>query len=157
VCTKRSWKSIPALAMVLALLVTVAMGAAGCSLSEAKDKAALLAALTEFKTKSGPLGLMVVSTDKDATVTAEGKEVSVAIEEGFDALADEWESVVEKARKVKGADADRAERVWSDLQTAVGEVPVGATAGEAGAIVGGALQKLMAMSTELTDIATSLD
>ena len=128
-----------------------------CSLTEAKDKAALLAALTEFKAKSAPLGLMVVSTDREATVTSDGTPVAIAIKEGFDALADEWEYVVEKAGKVEAADAEQAEKVWSDLQAAVDQVPGEATAGEAGALIGVSLQKLMAMSNELTDIATSLD
>jgi hypothetical protein len=140
-----------------ALLMVMALGTTGCSLSEAKEKAALLAALTEFKAKSTPLGLMVVSTDQEATVTSDGTPVSVAIKEGLGALADEWQSVVEKAKKVEGADAERAEKIWSDLQTAVAGVPEGATAGEAGALIGVPLQNLMAMSSELTDIATSLD
>jgi hypothetical protein len=153
--TNRSLKLV--LVLVLALLATAAIGATGCSLTEAKDKAALLAALTEFKTKSAPLGLMVVAADKDATVTSDGTEVSVAIKDGFHALADEWQSVVDKAGKVEEADAEQAEKVWSDLEAAVDEVPAGATAGEAGAIIGVPLQELMTVSSELTDIATSLD
>jgi hypothetical protein len=149
--------SVLALGVALGLLGTMALGPAGCSLSEAKNKAALLAALTEFKTKSAPLGLMVVSTDQQAAVTSDGTPVSVAIKEGLDALGDEWQSVVEKARKVDGAEAERAQQAWTDLQTAVGEVSDDATAGEAGALIGVPLQDLMAVASELTELATSLD
>lgn len=145
-------------ALLLAVsLATVGLGAAGCSLTEAKDKAALLAALTEFTAKAAPLGVTVVSTDKEATVTADGTPVITAIRDGLNGVADEWQSVIEKAKKVEGADAAAAEQAWTDLQAAVDSVPEGATAGEAAAVIGGPLNDLMAVREQLRAAALSTD
>jgi hypothetical protein len=138
-------------------LAAVGLGVSGCSLTEAKDKAALLTALTEFTVKATPLGVTVVSTDKDATVTADGTPVTTAIREGLADVADEWESVVANAGKVDGADAAAAGQAWADLQAAADAVPEGATAGEAGAIIGGPLNDLMAVRDQLRAAALSAD
>ena len=143
--------------MGLVLLLAAGVSTTGCSLTEAKDRAALLAALTEFTAKAAPLGITVVSTDRDATVTADGTPVTTAIREGLDGVADEWESVVEKASKVDGADADAAAQAWTDLQAAADTVPEGATAGEAGAIIGGPLNDLMAVRDQLRAAALRAD
>ena len=105
-------------ALLATLLATLAMGAVGCSLSEAKDKAALAAALAEFELKAIPLGATIQSTDVDSTTTSGGTPVATAIKEGLAGIADEWQSVIDKAKKVDGADVAAAEKAWSDLQTA---------------------------------------
>jgi len=142
------------LGLVLVLLTAVVFSAAGCSLSEAKDKAALLAALTEFNLKSTPLAMTVAGTDSDATVTSDGTPVATAIRDGVADVADEWQSVIAKAKKVDGADAAAAEKAWSDLEAAVAGVPEDATAGEAGAIIGGPLDDLMTVRSQLSAVAT---
>jgi hypothetical protein len=143
-------------ALLAALAATLAAGATGCSLTEAKDKAALAAALAEFEVKAIPLGATIQSTDIGATVTSDGTPVAAAIKEGLAGIADEWQSVIDKAKKVPGADAAAAEKAWSDLQAAADSVPVGALAGEAGAIVGGPLSDLMTVRKDLAAAATSV-
>jgi hypothetical protein len=146
------------LALLLAIGVGVAgLSVAGCSLTEAKDKAALLAALTAFTAKAAPLGVTIVSTDSAATVTADGTPVPVAIKEGVAGMADDWQSVVDKAKKVDGADAASAEKAWSDLQAAANGIPDGATAGEAGALLQGPLNDLLVVRDELRAAALSTD
>ncbi len=141
---------------VVSVMVMVAgLSATGCSLTEAKDKAALLAALGEFTAKATPLGLTIASTAGDATVTADGRPVTTAIREGLAGVADEWESVVERASKVDGADAATAKKAWSDLEAAAAAVPEGATAGEAGAVIGGPLNDLMTVRDQLRAAALS--
>ena len=140
--------------LALTTLVALAIGATGCSFDEAKDRTALAAALAEFELKAIPLGSTVQSTDASATVTSDGTPVATAIKEGLAGLADEWQSVIEKAKKVDGADVAAAENAWSDLQTAADSVPEGATAGEAGAIVGGPLNHLMTVRNDLSAVAT---
>ena len=137
------------------MLAVLAVGATACSLDEAKDQAALAAALAEFELKSVPLGALVQSTDPGATVTSDGTPVAAAIKAGLAGIADEWQSVVEKARKVDGADVAAAEKAWSDLQTAADGVPADATAAEAGVAVGGPLMALMAVRDDLSAAATS--
>ena len=147
-------KRLLVVGLVFVLLTAVTLGAAGCSLSEAKDKAALLAALTKFDLASAPLAVTVNSTDNDATVTSNGTPVAAAIKAGLADVADDWQSVVEKAKKVDGADVAAAEKAWSDLEAAVDSVPEDATAGEAGAIIGGELDDLLTVRSQLSALAT---
>ena len=66
------------------MLATVAVGATGCSLTEAKDKAALVAALAEFESEVGAPGRRPSqSTDESATVISDGTPVATAIKEGL--------------------------------------------------------------------------
>jgi hypothetical protein len=140
--------------LTLVLLAGVALGAAGCSLSEAADKAALLASLTKFDLASAPLALTVNSTASDATVTSDGTPVATAIKEGLANVADDWQSVIAKAEKVDGADAAAGEEAWSNVEDAVKSVPDDATAGEAGAIIGGPLNDLLTVRNQLSKLAT---
>jgi hypothetical protein len=148
-------KRLLAVSLALAMLATLAVAAAGCSLNEVKDKAALTAALAEFELKAMPLDSIVRSTDSGATVTSDGTLVAIAVKQALAGIADEWQSVVDKAKKVEGADAAAAEKAWSDLQTAAESIPQGATAGEAGAIVAGPLEDLTVVRNDLFGAATS--
>ncbi len=148
-------KRLAIVGLALTILAALAITATGCSFSEAKDKAALAAALAEFELKAIPLGSTIQSTDPNATVTSDGTPVAAAIKEGLAGIADEWQSVVEKAKKVDGADVAAAEKAWSDLQAAADSVPDDATAGEAGAIVGGPLNQLMTVRNDLSAVAVS--
>ncbi len=141
--------------LAVTMLAALVAGATGCSLTEAKDKAALAAALAEFEVKTIPLGALIQSTPVDATVTSDGTSVTTAIKEGLAGIADEWRSVIDKAKKVDGADAGAAEKAWSDLRAAADSVPEGATGGEAGVIVGGPLAELMAVRDDLSAAAIS--
>jgi 1,6-anhydro-N-acetylmuramate kinase len=148
-------KRLLVVGLVVTVLAALVAGAAGCSLNDAKAKAALAAALAEFDLKALPLSATVQATDASATTTSGGTPVATAIKEGLAGIADEWQSVIEKAKKVTGADVAAAEKAWSDLQAAAESVPVGATAGEAGAIVGGPLDVLMTVREDLAGAAIS--
>jgi F0F1-type ATP synthase epsilon subunit len=147
-------KRLLILGLALVLLTAVAGSATGCSLSEAKDKAALLAALTKFDLESAPLAVTVNATDNDAVVTSNGTPVATAIKDGLADVADEWQSVVDKAKKVDKADVEAAEEAWSNLEEAVASLPEDATAGEAGAIIGSELDELLTVRSQLTAVAT---
>ena len=139
--------------LALTMLAALVIGATGCSFSETKDKAALAAALAEFELKAIPLGSTIQSTDPNATVTSDGTPVAAAIKEGLAGIADEWQSVIAKAKKVDGADVAAAENAWAALQAAADSVPADATAGEAGAIVGGPLNQLMTVRNDLSAVS----
>jgi hypothetical protein len=58
---------------------------------------------------------------------------------------------------VDGADAAAAEAAWSNLQAAADSVPAGATAGEAGAVLQGPLNELLAVRDQLRTAALGGD
>lgn len=98
--------------VVLALVATAGVLAAGCGGSDQKQaKADLSAALTEFETSVADLQkLGATSTVADLKKANEGL---VAI----------YDKVVQAAKKVSGADVTQFETAWKALQDTVAAIP----------------------------------
>ena len=126
------------LAIVL-LVATFAVVACGGD-SDAEAKAALKEALTKVEASV-------------AELTAKGINLTVAdVKAARDAMKPQWQTVVESAKGIKGADIAKAEKAWTDLDAAVSSIPDDATIIEAGQIVMVQLPAFMAVEGELKQL-----
>jgi hypothetical protein len=140
---------------VAALLVGVAWTMTACSPAEVKDRAVLSAALTKFSASAVPLAMTIQAVDPNSTVAPDGQPVATSLRAGRDAIVDNWQKVIDAAKKVDGADAAAAETVWTELDAAIDSVPDGATAAEAGAIVGDPVNALLQVQADLWAVVKS--
>jgi hypothetical protein len=131
--------------LLLALVVALAVAAfavVGCGdSSDEAAKATMLAALTKVETTVADL------TQKGASLTVADVKAT------RDAMKSQWQIVIDSAKKVKGADAAKAEKAWTDLDTAVNSIPDNATIVEAGQIIMVQLPSFMAVESELKKLA----
>jgi hypothetical protein len=107
------------LGLVLVLAVT-SLAVVACG-SDEEAKAALRTALDTVDVK--------VSEFTASAITSTVPELKAA----KDALAPDWQAVVDAAGKIEGADIPGAEKAWSDLSAAVDAIPDDAVLAEAGA------------------------
>ena len=128
------------------VLVVMTLAVAGCG-GDSAAKATLSAALTK-------VGADIASLTTQFTAGGTGKDLKAALAK----FGPDWDAVVAAAKNVKGADADAAQKAWSDLQTAVQKVPDDATVLQAFGTIQtplAALQTQMGNLSKLAPPATS--
>jgi hypothetical protein len=109
------------LAVVLAVSMFVVVGCGGsdedakANLSTALDK--VEASIAKFQSSMG------------ATSTVDD------VKNALGTVKPDWEAVVTAAKDVEGADVAAAEKAWTDVDTAIGSIPEGATILEAAALI----------------------
>lgn len=128
--------------LLIGLVVVFAFGAvfatAGCGGDDEAAKEAMRDALT------------VVENDiADLTETFSSGEASGAdLKAALTAVQPDWQAVIDACADVEGADATKAEQVWTDIETAVSTMPDDAGLAEMAAILP-AVQGLQAYVDEL--------
>ena len=129
-------------ALLLGLIVVLAVGSltiVGCGSGE-QAKTTLRAALD------------VVDVKVDQFTASAMTSTVPQLKEAKNALAPDWQAVVDAAKSVEGADVAAAEKAWSDLSTAVDAMPDTASLIEAGSALLPVAQALLAEKDKLREL-----
>lgn len=126
------------LGLVIALALT-SLAVAGCG-SDDEAKAALRTALNTVDVAVDQFTASALTSTVPQLKTAK------------DALAPQWQAVVEAAKKIEGADVPAAEKAWSDLSAAVDAMPDDASLTEAGASLLPVAQVLLGEKDKLREL-----
>ncbi len=130
------------LVVVLALAAVAVVGCGGDGAdSDAAAKAAVVAGLAKIDTAIADL----TAKGTDGSLTVAG------IKATRDSLKADVQSVIDSAKKIKGADVSAAEKAWADLDTAVTALPDTATLMDAAGVL---LTKVAPLTTALAKIKT---
>ncbi len=135
---------MPKKALLLGLvfiLVLAVVVAAGCGGADKEAKEALRTALDKINTQV---------TELTAKFTGGGTvpEVKAALLD----IAPDWQAVVEAAKKVKGADADAAQKAWTGVETAVQGLSDDTPLMQAAGTIMGPVQGLLSVVGELSKL-----
>ncbi len=113
------------LVVVLALAAVAVAGCGGGGTSDADAKAAVQAGLAKIDTAIA-----------DLTAKGTSGALTVAgIKATRDSLKSDVQSVIDNAKKIKGADVSAAEKAWTDLDSAVTALPDSATLMDAAGVL----------------------
>ena len=130
------------LAVVLALSIVAVVGCGGGT--TAADKDALSKALDKVDTD-----ITALTTQFTAGGTVTDLKAALA------AVQPDWQAVIDAAKKVKGADVAAAEKVWTDVQTAVSGLADTTPLVQAAAAIMGPINALVQVKTDLRKLAPS--
>ena len=130
------------LAVALALSIVAVAGCGGGT--TAADKDALSKALDKVDTD-----ITALTTQFTAGGTVTDLKAALA------AVQPDWQAVIDAAKKVKGADVAAAEKVWTDVQTAVSGLADTTPLVQAAAAIMGPINALVQVKTDLRKLAPS--
>ena len=129
------------LVVVLALAALTVAGCGGSSSSDADAKAAAQASLAKID-----------AAIADMTAKGTSGALTVAgIKATRDSLKGDVQTVIDSAKKIKGADVSAAEKAWADLDAAVTALPDSATLMDAAGVL---LTKVGPLTAALAQIKT---